>query len=95
MHKCIYTNTTSLKRDLRVVCIGSCPHLLMTAEHKPDKRPWEKILLLTGGPGVGKTTLAHVLARHAGYFAMEINASMERTEKELKQHFLSATGMCV
>ncbi|KAH8980916.1 P-loop containing nucleoside triphosphate hydrolase protein [Lactarius hatsudake] len=42
-------------------------------------RPQEKILLLSGPPGLGKTTLAHVVATQAGYNVFEINASDARS----------------
>jgi chromosome transmission fidelity protein 18 len=42
-------------------------------------RPLKKILLIHGPPGIGKTTLAHIVARHGGYDVMEINASDERS----------------
>ncbi|KAL2165062.1 hypothetical protein VTH06DRAFT_358 [Thermothelomyces fergusii] len=44
-----------------------------------EEKPHRKILLLHGPPGLGKTTLAHVCARQAGYEVMEINASDERS----------------
>jgi chromosome transmission fidelity protein 18 len=36
--------------------------------------PAQKVILLVGSPGVGKTTLAHVLGKMAGYSTIEINA---------------------
>ncbi|CAG8553174.1 3683_t:CDS:10 [Acaulospora morrowiae] len=47
-------------------------------------RPEKKILLLTGPPGYGKTTLAHVVARHCGYNVIEVNASDDRTGQVIK-----------
>jgi len=41
--------------------------------------PIKRIALLSGPPGLGKTTLAHIAATHAGYNVVEINASDERS----------------
>ncbi|XP_065826393.1 chromosome transmission fidelity protein 18 homolog [Oscarella lobularis] len=49
-----------------------------------DLRPKQKIALLSGPPGLGKTTLAHVLAVHAGYSPIEINASDDRSPEMMK-----------
>ncbi|KAG0222039.1 hypothetical protein BGX31_009398 [Mortierella sp. GBA43] len=53
---------------------------------KPDPlgRPERKILLLTGPPGLGKTTMAHVISKQAGYNVIEVNASDDRTGASVK-----------
>jgi chromosome transmission fidelity protein 18 len=56
----------------------------------PLKRPRQKILLLSGPPGLGKTTLAHVIANHCGYRCLEINASDDRTVGTLMPKLVNA-----
>jgi len=51
-----------------------------------------KILLLTGPPGLGKTTLAHVCAKQAGYEVLEINASDDRSRDVVKGRIRDALG---
>ncbi|RHZ90109.1 hypothetical protein Glove_8g29 [Diversispora epigaea] len=53
-------------------------------------RPEKKVLMLTGPPGYGKTTLAHVVARHCGYDVLEINASDDRTGQVIKSKITNA-----
>lgn len=62
------------------------------ADQTAEERPHRKILLLTGPPGLGKTTLAHVCAKQAGYEVQEINASDERSSNVVKGRIRDMVG---
>ncbi|KAK7393195.1 hypothetical protein VNO78_21713 [Psophocarpus tetragonolobus] len=55
--------------------------------------PEQKILLLCGPPGLGKTTLAHVAARHCGYHVVELNASDDRSTSTIEAKILDVVQM--
>ncbi|NWU18833.1 CTF18 protein, partial [Dyaphorophyia castanea] len=66
---------------------------VLEAELDQHKRPKYKVALLCGPPGLGKTTLAHVIARHAGYNAVEMNASDDRSPEVFRTRIEAATQM--
>jgi replication factor C subunit 1 len=42
--------------------------------------------MITGSPGIGKTTSAHLCARLEGYTPIELNASDARSKKLVEVH---------
>ncbi|XP_037670038.1 chromosome transmission fidelity protein 18 homolog [Choloepus didactylus] len=66
---------------------------MLEAELDPSQRPRQKVVLLCGPPGLGKTTLAHVIPRHAGYSVVEMNASDDRSPEAFRRRIEAATQM--
>ncbi|XP_061088741.1 chromosome transmission fidelity protein 18 homolog [Conger conger] len=66
---------------------------ILEAELDQYQRPKYKVALLSGPPGLGKTTLAHIIARHAGYNVVEMNASDDRSAELFQKRIDTATQM--
>ena len=47
--------------------------LIEDDEYDEMGRPKQKVALLYGPPGLGKTTCAHIVAKHAGNFRITLD----------------------
>jgi len=54
------------------------------------ENPGARAALLSGPPGIGKTSMALLTARHLGYEIMELNASDARSKKSMDQKLVEA-----
>ncbi|GAA5969486.1 hypothetical protein JCM11641_008131 [Rhodosporidiobolus odoratus] len=58
----------------------------------PDAMNTLRCCLISGPPGIGKTTSAHLVAKLLGYDILELNASDTRSKKLLEEAFRSKTS---
>ena len=87
-------STTTTRNNVKKMARGGKYH---GGEDSYDKyqdalglaRPRHRILLISGRPGLGKTTLASIIARHAGYNVVHINASDERSATSSSRGFMA------
>ncbi|KAJ1771860.1 DNA replication factor C complex subunit Rfc1, partial [Coemansia sp. RSA 1824] len=54
--------------------------------------PEKRAVLISGPPGIGKTTTAHMVAKLAGFDVLELNASETRSKSTLQNMLSSAIG---
>ena len=50
-----------------------------------DQKTFKNAILISGPPGIGKTSTAHILLKEAGFDTIEFNASELRTSRELSE----------
>ncbi|GAA6075238.1 chromosome transmission fidelity protein 18 homolog, partial [Tachysurus ichikawai] len=85
--------TSSQNQNQRFKTKSQITEEILEAELDQYKRPKLKVALLSGPPGLGKTTLAHIIAKHAGYNVVEINASDDRSAELFQKRIDTATQM--
>ncbi|XP_016360349.1 chromosome transmission fidelity protein 18 homolog [Sinocyclocheilus anshuiensis] len=88
-----FTNAQNQNKSQRFKTKSQMTEEILEAELDQYKRPKFKVALLSGPPGLGKTTLAHIIAKHAGYNVVEINASDDRSAELFQKRIDTATQM--
>lgn len=73
-----------------VIASGKPPNKPPPWGASKDDGAWAKAALLSGPPGVGKTTTSYLVAKEMGYEIMETNASDTRSKKKLDTEIADA-----
>lgn len=82
--RCVFKTIAPIKKRPRDGELGGVGY------SDPIGRPRDRILLMSGPPGLGKTTLAHIVAKQAGYEVFEVNASDDRTASTVSNRIQNA-----
>lgn len=85
------TNLNSKKRKRPLNLEAELEEKLLELDEM--NRPKTKVALISGPPGLGKTTLAQIIAKRAGYNIIEMNASDDRSVDMFKIYLESVTQM--
>lgn len=74
LHDIVYSAHMACVTHTHTLCtymhLHTCTHIHTTYSHTTCMQ----VALLCGPPGLGKTTLAHIIAKQAGYNVIEMNA---------------------
>ncbi|KAF1757927.1 hypothetical protein GCK72_014384 [Caenorhabditis remanei] len=73
------------KVDDLLSSLGEKEREVLQMDNGKIRRPLSKMLLISGPAGLGKSTLARVVARQAGYATIDVNASDARTVADLNK----------